>query len=271
MQCHNEKKKKGDFQMHNFDALMKGGKTGKALIPGDLEHSELMVRLMLDKNDDKHMPPKGKSQLNKPEQDLLSWWVLHGTSQSTPIKQVSSNDTIKYFLANVEKVGTVKKEIDSIAPADSVFLIALKKINMAVVPISLGSNFLEVNAINAPGFGDKDAAVIEKVAPQTKWLMLSETQITDAALDNIVGCENLEKMNLKNTSISNASITKVNKLKKISYLNIVGTKITDAGLLQLIPAQEDIQIYCWNTAITENGIKQFMKNFPKAKVYVGGK
>jgi hypothetical protein len=78
-------------------------------------------------------------------------------------------------------------------------------------------------------------------------------------------------MNLKNTSISNASITKINKLKKISYLNIVGTKITDAGLLQLTPAQEDMQIYCWNTAITENGIQQFMKKFPKAKVFFGGK
>ena len=271
MQCHNEKKKKGDFQMHNFDALMKGGKTGKALIPGDLEHSELMVRMMLDKSDDKHMPPKGKSQLNKPEQDVLSWWVLHGTSQSVSIKEVSSNDTIKYFLSNVEKVDGVKKEMDSIAPADSVMINNLKKVNIAVEPIALGSNFLEVNAINTPTFGDKDAAKIGKIAPQIKWLMLSETQITDASLDNFLGCENLEKMNLKNTSISNASITKINKLKKISYLNIVGTKITDAGLLQLIPAQEDIQIYCWNTGITENGIKQFMKKFPHAKVYVGGK
>jgi uncharacterized membrane protein len=271
MQCHNEKKKKGDFQMHNFDALMKGGKTGKALIPGDLEHSELMVRMMLDKNDDKHMPPKGKSQLNKPEQDMLSWWVLHGTSQSVSIKQVSSNDTIKYFLSNVEKIDGVKKEIDSIAPADSVLLSNLKKTKIAVVSIALGSNFLEVNAINTPTFGDNDAAKIGKIAPQIKWLMLSETQITDAALDNMLGCENLEKMNLKNTSITNASITKINKLKKISYLNIVGTKITDAGLLQLIPAQEDMQIYCWNTAITERGIEQFRKKFPKAKVYFGGK
>lgn len=271
MQCHNEKKKKGDFQMHNFDALMKGGKTGKALIPGDLEHSELMVRMMLDKSDDKHMPPKGKSQLNKPEQDMLSWWVLHGTSQSVSIKEVSSNDTIKYFLSNVEKVDGVKKEMDSIAPADSAFLIELKKINVAVVPISFGSNFLEVNAINTPTFGDNDAVKIGKIALQIKWLMLSETKMTDVALDNILGCENLEKMNLKNTSVTNASITKINKLKKISYLNIVGTKITDAGLLQLIPAQEDMQIYCWNTAITERGIEQFKKKFPKAKVFFGEK
>jgi uncharacterized membrane protein len=271
MQCHNEKKKKGDFQMHNFDALMKGGKSGKALVAGDLEHSELVVRMMLDKSDDKHMPPKGKSQLNKPEQDMLSWWVLHGTSQSISIKEVSSNDTIKYFLSNVEKVDGVKKEMDSIAPADSAFLVGLKKINVAVVPISFGSNFLEVNAINAPTFGDNDAAKIGKIAPQVKWLMLSETQITDAALDNIVGCENLEKINLKNTLVTNASITKINKLKKISYLNIVGTKITDAGLLQLIPAQEDMQIYCWNTAITERGIEQFRKKFPRAKVFFGEK
>jgi hypothetical protein len=117
-------------------------------------------------------------------------------------------------LSNVEKVDGVKKEMDSIAPADSVMINNLKKVNIAVEPIALGSNFLEVNAINTPAFGDNDATKIGKIAPQIKWLMLSETQITDAALDNIVGCENLEKMNLKNTSISNASITKINKLKK---------------------------------------------------------
>ena len=271
MQCHNEKKKKGDFQMHNFDALMKGGKTGKALIPGDLDHSELMVRLMLDKNDDKHMPPKGKLQLNKPELDLLSWWVLHGTSQSMPIKEVSSNDTIRYFLSNVEKEGIPKTKMDSIAPADSVFLSNLRKTNVAVVPIALGSNFLEVNAINTPTFGDNDAAKIGKIAPQIKWLMLSETQITDASLDFFSGCEHLEKINLKNTSITNASITKINKLKKIAYLNIVGTKISDAGLLQLVPGNESMQIYCWNTAITENGIQQFRKKYPKTNVFFGVK
>ena len=271
MQCHNEKKKKGDFKMHNFDALMKGGKSGKALVPGDLEHSELMVRLMLDNTDDKHMPPKGKSQLNKPEQDLLSWWVLHGTSQSIPIKQVSSNDTIKYFLANVEKIGTVKKEIDSIAPADSVFLIDLKKINVVVVPISLGSNFLEVNAINAPSFGDKDAPTVEKIAPQIRWLSFSETQITDASVDYLSRCENLEKLNFKNTLITNASILKINKLKKLKYLNIVGTKINDTGLLQLQPGTNSLQIYCWNTGITEKGIQQFRKKFPETNVFFGEK
>ena len=131
--------------------------------------------------------------------------------------------------------------------------------------------FLEVNAINAPAFGDKDAAIIEKVAPQIKWLMLSETQITDASLGFFSSCENLEKLNLKNTSITNASIVKINELKKLKYLNVVGTKINDAGLLQLQPGNNSLQIYCWNTAITENGIKQFMKKFPDAKVYVGGK
>jgi hypothetical protein len=161
--------------------------------------------------------------------------------------------------------------MDSIAPADSVMINNLKKVNIAVEPIALGSNFLEVNAINTPTFGDKDAAKIGKIAPQIRWLMLSETQITDASLDNFLGCENLEKMNLKNTSISNASITKINKLKKISYLNIVGTKITDAGLLQLTPAQEDIQIYCWNTAITENGIKEPQIDFTDEAVKTGAR
>lgn len=269
MQCHNEKKKKGDFQMHNFEALMKGGKNGKEIIPGDLNHSELIKRIMLNKEDDKHMPPKGKTQFTNNELDLLNWWVLHGVSNSQKINEVATNDTIKRFLVSDQKESGMNVMLEKIVAADSAAMIELKKINVAIVPIAAGTNFIEVNMVNASSFSDKNAMLLEKLAPQIMWLILSDSKISDEGLNLLKQCANATKLNLKNTAITNASVPKIGTLKKLEYLNIVGTKINDEGLLELIPSESLRKIYCWNTGITENGIQRFQKKYPKIEIDFG--
>ena len=271
MQCHNEKKKKGDFQLHTIEALMKGGKNGKAIVAGDPDHSEFIRRILLDKGDEKHMPPKGKSQLTQPEIDLLSWWVLHGVSTSQPVKEVSTNDTIRKFLSDAEKQSSGPAAMDTIAPADASGITALKKINVAVVPLSSSTHFLELNMVNAPSFGDKDAPLLQKISPQVMWLVLADTKITDAGLELLKSCSNITRLNLKNTAITNASISLIGQFKKLEYLNIVGTKIDDAGLLNLTPAPTLKKIFCWRSGITTNGLMAFQKKYPSIEIDFGEK
>ncbi|MFN5020446.1 MAG: c-type cytochrome domain-containing protein [bacterium] len=271
MQCHNEKKKKGDFQLHTIEALMKGGKNGKAIVAGDPDHSEFIRRILLDKGDEKHMPPKGKSQLTKPELDILSWWVLHGVSTTQAVKEVSTNDTIRKFLSDAEKQSSGPTALDTIAPADASSIAALKKINVAVVPLSSATHFLELNMVNAPSFQDKDAPLLQKISPQVMWLVLADTKITDAGLEALKSCANITKLNLKNTSITNASISLIGQFKKLEYLNIVGTKIDDAGLLNLTPAPSLKKIFCWLSDITTNGVMAFQQKYPNIEIDFGEK
>ena len=271
MQCHNEKKKKGDFQMHTLEALMKGGKNGKAIVAGDLDHSEFIRRILLDKGDEKHMPPKGKSQLTQPEIDLLSWWVLHGVSTSQSVKEVSTNDTIRKFLLDAGKQTSAPAALDTIASADSASIEALKKINVAVVPLATGTHFLELNMVNVPSFGDKDAPLLQKIAPQVMWLVLADTKITDAGMEPLKSCSSITRLNIKNTAITNASISLIGQFKKLEYLNIVGTKIDDAGLLGLTPSTTLKKIYCWQSGITANGVMAFQKKYPNIAIDFGEK
>ena len=271
MQCHNEKKKKGDFQLHTIEALMKGGKNGKAIVAGDPDHSEFIRRILLDKGDEKHMPPKGKSQLSQPEIDLLSWWVLHGVSTSQSIKEVSANDTIRKFLSAADMKSSGPAALDTIAPADPSGITALKKINVAVVPLSSSTHFLELNMVNAPSFGDKDAPLLQKISPQVMWLVLADTKITDAGLELLKSGSSITRLNLKNTSITNASISLIGQFKKLEYLNIVGTKIDDAGLLSLDPASTLKKIFCWRSGITTNGVMAFQQKYPSIEIDFGEK
>jgi len=72
--CHSAEKRKGGLIMTSRAALLKGGDTGPALVPGQPEKS-LLVEL-LDADGDPHMPPKG--QLGAGEVSAIRSWVKSG-------------------------------------------------------------------------------------------------------------------------------------------------------------------------------------------------
>ena len=161
--------------------------------------------------------------------------------------------------------------LDTIAPADAASIAALKKINVAVVPLATGTHFLELNMVNVPSFGDKDVPLLQKIAQQVMWLVLADTKITDAGFESLKSCANITRLNLKNTAITNASISLIGQFKKLEYLNIVGTKIDDAGLLSMSPSATLKKIFCWQSGITANGVMVFQKKYPSIQIEFGGK
>src|SRR5690606_33160986 len=46
--CHNPNKQKGDLALHSAEGIIKGGKSGNTLVPGDIDRSELIHRITLD-------------------------------------------------------------------------------------------------------------------------------------------------------------------------------------------------------------------------------
>ncbi len=70
--CHNPNKRKGKLLMTSYQDLLKGGKSGLAITPGDPGKSELMRRVLLQENDEEHMPPDGKKSLAPNEMQILN-------------------------------------------------------------------------------------------------------------------------------------------------------------------------------------------------------
>ena len=76
--CHSKEsdKVKGGLLLDTRDGLLKGGDTGPAIVPGDLDRS-LLIKAIRYTNDDLQMPPKGKKLA--PEQvAALETWVKMG-------------------------------------------------------------------------------------------------------------------------------------------------------------------------------------------------
>jgi mono/diheme cytochrome c family protein/uncharacterized membrane protein len=76
--CHGPEKQKAELRMDSLSALLKGGKSGPALVKGNAHESHLIQRLLLPANDEDHMPPEGKPQPTLAEIVALQWWIDSG-------------------------------------------------------------------------------------------------------------------------------------------------------------------------------------------------
>jgi uncharacterized membrane protein len=264
--CHNPSKTKGNFKMHTYTALLKGGKTGPSIQMGDAAHSELIKRTLLDIDDKKRMPPKGKKQLTSNEIGLLNWWINNGASEKTTITEVIKNDTVRTFLAKAGVKTKPELGLLTIKKADSLLVIKLKEKQWEVNTISKGSPYLDISAVGISGLSNQQLSDLQEITANIAWLNLANTQINDQALKFISQCKNVLKLNLSNTSISNTSVADIKKLSKLQYLNLIGTKIDDGGLMQLCEMASVKNIYCWNSKVTAQGVENCKKKYPKVMI-----
>ncbi|MGB6222753.1 PSD1 and planctomycete cytochrome C domain-containing protein [Haloferula sp.] len=77
LSCHFPDKIKGDLLMTTREALLQGGDSGAAIVPGKPDESLLIERISLDEDHDDIMPPKGKL-LSAGEIDVLRSWISTG-------------------------------------------------------------------------------------------------------------------------------------------------------------------------------------------------
>src|SRR5690606_18543271 len=69
--CHKASKQKGELRLDGVEHILKGGESGRAVVPGDVEKSLLAHHILLPLEEDGHMPPKSKPQLSEEETELI--------------------------------------------------------------------------------------------------------------------------------------------------------------------------------------------------------
>ncbi len=264
--CHNANKTKGNLKMQTYAALLKGGKTGPAIVAGDALDSELVKRTLLDLDDKKHMPPKGKKQLTSNEITLLNWWIKNGASERTSIREAFKNDTVRAFVAGSSERAEPSLGLIAIKKADSLVIIKLKEKLWEVNSIHKGSPYLDINAVSLSSLSNQQLNVLQEIDDNIAWLNLANTQITDQAFKFISQCKNVLKLNLANTNTSNIAVNDLKKMTKLQYLNIIGTRIDDTGLKQLCELGSLKNIYCWNSKVTPIGVENCKKKYPNVKI-----
>ncbi|WP_051315870.1 c-type cytochrome domain-containing protein [Algoriphagus vanfongensis] len=222
--CHNSRNKKGNLDLSEYNALLKGGEDGLVLTGGNPEQSSLFTRLVLPKEDDDHMPPKEKRQLHSEEIELIKHWIsLGGTTESKLGDAGIEPELLEPFIKKEETPFYPTTAVSSV-PEDN--LNVLKESGFFAEPISEESNWIMISCINLSSFSDADWEKLNPVKEQLAFLDLSRTQITDQSLDELVGFPNLTVLKLNETGISGEGLEKLLKNENLKNLYLNKTQVT---------------------------------------------
>jgi uncharacterized membrane protein len=272
--CHGENKQKGKLRMDDSLLLMKGGKDGKVILPGNAKESEMIKRLLLPVDNEDHMPPKEKSQPSENQIALLDWWIGQGAGFGRKVKEVVQPEKIVPILFALQKTTVVEKEAMDIPAAkveeaDHEVIEKMEARGIVVLPIAQNSHYLQANFVTDTAINDEDLQLLSAIKKQLIWLKLGYTNIIDNGLTTIGQLENLTRLNLEHTSISDSGLRAIRSLRNLQYLNLVGTSVTSQGVLQLKNLKALRSLYLYQTKINMTDWIAIKNAFPKTSIDSG--
>ncbi|MFD1142263.1 c-type cytochrome domain-containing protein [Larkinella insperata] len=282
IQCHNPEKSKGDLRLDSPEMIRKGSEDGPIVVAGKADQSRLMKVCLLPEEDDDHMPPKGKPQLNENQLALLTWWINQGAPFDKRVAELKVTDDIKPALASLGPGSATGGQAVASGPApespvltmklpaaDPKAVDELRKTGLLILPLSKEQNQLEVSAVNARTFSDAQATALPKLSQQIVWLKLGDTEISDATLAQVAQLKNLQKLHLEQTKVTDAGLKNLKSLPYLEYLNLYGTAVTDAGLKELAGMKNLKTVYLWQTKVTDAGVAELKRTMPNLEVNMG--
>ncbi len=264
--CHNEQKAKGGLVMSDIRKMLAGGKSGAMWVAGDPDNSLIIERLMLDPEDRKHMPPKGKSQLTLEEIQLLHQWIAAGADLEKPFRAYPETDSLRNLAFNLATSATssptaVKKVYDFEA-ANPKDIAALNGPFRVIYPVDYKSPALSLAFFVSTEYKPAMLEDCRKIGAQIVSLKLTSMPAGDEALETISGFSHLEILDLSGTRISGKGLEKLASLSNLEQITLSNTQVSAAQLEQLAKAPALRKAYIWRTKASENDVANLRKKFP---------
>lgn len=280
-----KKKIKGKLELTSIEKIKEGGSEDVAAVPGDAEHSLMVERIMLPLDDDEHMPPEDKPQIEEHELKILKWWITASLPEGKTLKDAGAPEDV---ISAADKVKTVEEVIQQqtasaaeAAEKAAAAAAARKAMEGAIAQVSehfpnaIGfvsqqDSDLTFTAVSMrKDFTDDDLA---KLAPVNEGLVdvnLGSTSITDSGAQQLKAMQNLRKLWLNGTQITDSGLDAVAGLEDLEYLNLYGTEVTDEGLKKLSGLKNLKRLYLWQTKVTKEGADAFKQSVPGCELNLG--
>ncbi|RCR68246.1 c-type cytochrome domain-containing protein [Larkinella punicea] len=258
--CHNPEKLKGELNMANVDALLKGGKSGKLFKAGFPEQSLLLQRIHLPMEEKKHMPPTGKTQLTDNEITLLALWVKSKPDFKKKVIDLPPTDSLRRIAATLLKPAERQEVVYEFDAADEETVQKLNNDYRTIAPLARESPALAVNLYNRNTYSVDKLKELSDIKQQVVSLSLNKLPVKDADLKTIAQFENLQKLDLNFTDITGKDLKELAALKHLNTLTLSGTKVTYADLQKQIGDFKSLKtISLWETKLSVSEIQQLQK------------
>ncbi len=244
--CHNAEKRKGKLRLDTFENVMRGGKDGVVVRPGDPKHSELFRRINLPPDDKDFMPTDGKPSLTASEVRVIELWIASGASNSLPAIEVRGAPPLPVFEPPALRVASdYRPKLAMIASLE-------QELGVRLVPRSRNpDDGLILRTVSAPErCNDAAIARLKVVGVLIVDAELARTKITDAGLKSLVTFSNLRAVDLAHTAVTSAGVPILAHLGHLESLNLTATAVDDAGVAALRRKQSLKRLYLFETKCT---------------------
>ena len=239
--CHGSSKVEGGLRLDSYGRLMRGGRDGAVVVPGNTGRSILLQRITLPPGDKHFMPSEGKPPLKPDQIAAITAWIRQGASP-TSISIAGFATTERPKDPPPQPVGDYSALMPEIDAMD-------KKLGAKLVPVSSKpSDGLILETVDvAPTFNDAQLAQLAKFAPYIVEADLARTAITDAGFDTLATFTHLRSLHLESTAITGSGLAKLAPLTQLTYLNLSGTRVTQAAASPLASMKNLHHLYLFNT------------------------
>ncbi len=280
VECHKEGKSKGKFRMDSYELLKKGGKEGDGVVPGDLTKSNIIYRCELPEDDDEHMPPESKTDIEDHELAVIKWWISAGADPAKTVAQLEITAEIRDAISKLDrsvdpKAGKsdgptqAKQDLPSAELVKSLAALS-KEFPGGLTFESQASSNLTFTAVSLrANLNDQVFAKLKPVIPSMVSMDLSSTAVTDSSVKLLASAKDLRMIRLSETKISDAALDTLAGLKNLESINLYGTRVSDAGVEKLKSLPKLKRLYLWQTDVTTGMIDKLKAALPGVEIITG--
>jgi uncharacterized membrane protein len=156
--CHGAQKQRGKLRVDSLAAMLKGGTTGAAIVPGNPNRSLIITRLGLPLSNEEHMPPKKEQQPSAAQVAALAAWVRSSSASTMTASHVAEpssagmSTTPAASPAATASAAAATAATDSASPADSASASATSATESAAASATPASNAPSATSTTAVDF-----------------------------------------------------------------------------------------------------------------------
>lgn len=272
--CHGPDKIKGSLQVTSHEALLGTGDSGAAgIVPGDVEKSEVLRRVLLPSTDEERMPAEGQPGLSEGQIALLRWWIETGAPQNVTLGELAVPDDVRPSLLAAVGLGggAAAPGAEAVVAADQDTVSSLDRSGFIARQLSRSDALLAVRPV-APG-GDLAKAQLDVLAaasPHIAELDLSHSNLEDAELEPIAKLTRLTHLELQGNRLTDAGVRTLQPLSELRVLNLYGNRsISNASLTTLAALPRLERVYLWQTSVTPAGVADLRRRRPELVIDLG--
>ncbi len=265
VECHGPRKKKGGLRLEPIDAAFPtGDEDFWTMLPGDGESSLLVQRMLLPRDDDEAMPPKGDAVPADQIQKVITW--INAGAHGPGLEHIKRAATKAVDERRLDPLGVLEPTEAEQALIDTA-VAALRDRGVVVQAVAQRHYGLEVNlSLLRPAASDEHLDLLRGLEPVLVRLDLSRTAVTDEGFAQVAALPELRDLRLGGTQLGDAIAPVLKQSPKLTRLNLYGTKCSEALLPTLSNLESLERLHIWGSKISGDSAIAFATANPELRV-----